>query len=625
VKPLKLAADHTLSRATELGTLDIGEFDAWLARRRWSWRELERGEYGITREQALTLFIVEDPVRWGETFLIEPDTGNPMRYWDYQKASLRSWRQHVVHQDGAEVGKTREIITLVLWGSCTSMGLTLSNPSMLIGAPQQTHLDEIIMAVEEQVGAEEGGTARGRALSQAWLKPKRTPHTLHRFMAPNITRPERPAIARVYYRPAGHDGEAFRGVHVSGLGMMDEAAKLKSKLHYTEFFRALMPTCRSRFYSVPDGDNATRFYALTQEAVIDLPEGAEGRRLFNWPKTLMPPPFFTPERDAQWVRDYGGRTSPGYVRNVLGQHGQTENPVWSWELLLDCVQELPHYLAIRLIADEKLRVLNVDVRRVALRIVQGRKHAEETFIADTALPLDDFTSADLTDSARRENVRALLRSYVLGDSQGVYFGGGDLGESNDPTELILSEQRGGRLVDVLRVHAKGLPYHLQRELIFVISELFDHTPHWGIDLGNAGSVVVKDLHTMDAYAEANFGDTLSGFNFAEAIDCVDEEGNALTRKDREGEEATVRAPAKHWATQCITKRLQGCGYAWPYDSEVLNHFANHTAKQGAKHVIYAKTNDHTIDARRLQMLRLLNDDTATLDVFSVGTYERNAA
>lgn len=625
MKPLKIAHDAVLSTAAEYGTIDMGEFDAWLQARGWAWQALARGDYGITREEALYLYILTDPPTWGETFLVEPDTGNPMRYWGYQKASLRSWRQNVVHQDGAEVGKTREIITLVLWGSITSMGLTLSNPSMLIGAPQTTHLDEISLAVEEQMGAQEGGSAKGRMISQAWLKPKRTPHTMHRFLAPNITRPDRPSIARVYYRPAGHDGEAFRGVHVSGLGMMDEAAKLKSKLHYTEFFRALMPTCRSRFYSVPDGDNATRFYALTQEAIVDLPEDQPGRRLFNWPKTLMPPPFYTPERDAQWARDYGGRTSPGYIRNVLGQHGQAENPVWPWELLLDNVRDLPHYRAIRLVADAKQGRLNVDVRSVALKVVQGKKFAEEIQVEDTALDLAEFISNEYDDATRLENVRNLLRNYLLPDSLGVWFAGADLGETGDPTEIILSEKRGGVIIDVLRVHGIGLPYHMQRYLIYALHGMFDNKPHWGVDLGSAGTVVVKDLQTMDCYADANFDEQLSGFNFFEAMDCVDEEGNALERSDSEGETQVQRTNCKHWATQCITKRMQERGYAFVYDTQVLNDFANHTGKQGAQHFIYSKKNDHSIDARRQQMLRMLNDESTAVDVFSSSAHTRAAA
>ena len=36
------------------------------------------------------------------------------------------------------------------------IGFSQRIPSMLIGAPQQTHLDEIIMAIEEVVGVSDG-------------------------------------------------------------------------------------------------------------------------------------------------------------------------------------------------------------------------------------------------------------------------------------------------------------------------------------------------------------------------------------------------------------------------------------------------------------------------------------
>lgn len=627
MKGAKIAGNVFLQRAADHGALDMDDFDAFLSERGWDWRALSRGDYGITREEALYLFVLTDPVRWAETFLIEPDTGNPYQFFDYQRTSLRSWRQNVVHQDGAEVGKTREIVVLTLWACCTSMGGTVANPSILIAAPQQTHLDEIIMAIEEQVGATEGGSAKGRVLSHFWAKPKRTPHTMHRFLAPNPVNPARPSVSRVYYRPAGHDGEAFRGVHVNALGLMDEAAKLKSKLHFSEFFRAMMPTAATRFYSVPDGDNSSGFYAMTQSAVIDLPQDQPGRRLFHWPKTLMPAPFFTPERELQWVRDYGGRTSEGYVRNVLGQHGQVNSPVWAWELLLANVHQIHNYRAIALQVDGKQGVLNVTVRQIKLQLSTNQKIGQDEYIADLALPLDEFTSG--SDDARREHMRALLRQFVMPDDLGTWVAGADLGESNDPTEIIVSEQVGegahSTLRDVIRINAQGLPYHMQRELIFCLHEMFAHRIRWGVDLGSAGTVVVKDLQTMDAYLDANFDETLAGFQFAGAVECIDEQGNALTETDTDGQEKTVRTNAKHWATQCITQRLQRYGYAMPYDSQPLNWMANHKSKQGARHVIYDKKDDHNIDARRLQMLALLFANHTYADVFSVSAHTRAAA
>lgn len=622
-------ADHGVLRQMEdRGVFAPDEFEAWLAERGWAWQALDRGDYGLTLEQAMLAFVFTDPVRWCETFLIEPRTGAPWQFFDYQRDSIRAWSQDVVHQDGAEVGKTREIMCMILWGEITAMGGTVKRPWMLVGAPQQTHLDEIILAVEEQMGVQLGGEgARGTLLSQFWRKPKRTPHTMHQFVTIPLDG-ESPGVGRVYYRPAGHDGEAFRGVHVNACLLMDEAAKLKRAVQWSEFWRSAMPGCAKRVYSVPDGDRSTDFFRLTQQAVPSLPEDRAGWRLFHWPKTIMPAPFWTAERDEQFARDFGGRQTPGYKRNVLGEWGDAESPVWSWDTVLPCVHDLPDFRILKLVADRTRGELSVVVKRVALAMEHGRKHGTDEWLVDTSTDLAPFVSSDTGDDARRAAIRALLREHVTGASRGVFWVGADLGETNDPTEILISEEIGSVLHDVLRVQLRGFPYHAQREVVFVLQELFGWLPHWGVDLGAAGTAVVRDLQTMDAYAEARFDETLTGFQFSNAVDCIGEDGEPLIdhRKDDDsGEPAIVRAPAKHWATQCITRRMQARGYALAYDTEALNWMTNHTAREGAKWPIYAKKDDHAIDARRVQMLRKLYDEVGgSIDVFSVGASERRA-
>lgn len=620
------ASHAVLREMAERNVYAPEEFDAWLRERGWAWQALDRGDYGVTLEEAMVVFTMEDPVRWAETFLIEPDTGERWKFFDYQRESVRAWTQDVIHQDGAEVGKTREITVLILWACCTGMGLTLRRPWILVGAPQQTHLDEIILAVEEQVGAtEDGGSAKGRLLSQFWRKPKRTPHTMHRFLCPSIDGSSDPSIARVYYRPAGHDGEAFRGVHVNGFGLIDEAAKMKRAVQFTEFYRALKPGCRSRSYSVPDGDRNTEYFRQTQSAIVNLPIGKPGTRLFHWPKTIMPAPFWSTERDAEMVKRYGGRHTAGYVRNVNGEWGDAENPVWGWDIVLPNVIDVPEYRVIKLNSDRQRGELALEVKSIKMEISEGRKHPVESILQDTVLDLAPFLARD--DDERRHAMHALLADYVMGAHHGIFWGGADLGESNDPTEILISEEVGLRLRDNLRVHAKGLPYQAQRELLYCLQILYGGLPHWGVDLGSAGTVVVKDLQTLETYTAARFDETMTGFQFSNAVDCIDERGEALYDARDEGGEDIVRAPAKHWATQCITSRAQQIGFAFVYDNDMLNDMTNHTSRQGAKWPIYSKKNDHTIDARRVQMLRKIYDEAASqVDVFSSGvSYRRNAA
>lgn len=619
-------ADHgVLRQMEERGVFAPDEFEIWLCERGWAWQGLDRGDYGVGLEEAMFLFVFEDPVRWSETFMIEPRTGEPWQFFDYQRESIRAWSQATVHQDGAEVGKTREITVLVLWGQCTAMGLTVRRPWMLVGAPQQTHLDEIILAIEEQVGAQDAGDAKGSLLSQFWLKPKRTPHMMQRFRTIPLGENEKTGIGRVYYRPAGHDGEAFRGVHVNAMAMMDEAAKLKRAVQWSEFWRSAMPGCAKRVYSVPDGDRSTEFFRLSQQAVENLPAKKDGWRLFHWPKTIMPEPFWSAERDAEFIRLFGGRHTPGYKRNVLGDWGEAENPVWSWDVLLPNVADVPDYRILELNIDRGRGELHVAVKRCVFHVEKGRKSGTYDWLTDTVIDLTPFTSR--VDSERRMAMQSLLREHLRGASRGVFFAGADLGETNDPTEIIISESLGPKLCDRLRVHAQGVDYYIQRELIYGLQELFGGLPHWGVDLGSAGTVVVKDLQTLEAYADAHFDECMTGFQFSSSVDCIGEDGEPLIdqAKDDGNGEAIVRAPAKHWATQCITYRAQACGYEMAYDIDVLNHMTNHTVRQGTRWPIYAKKDDHDIDARRQQMLRKLYDEAGgAVDVFASGAMERAA-
>ncbi len=139
--------DPQFEQIAERCVVDPADFERWMAAKGMAWQALSRGDYGISLEQAQIRFVCEYPHLFARAFLDDPDADDqPWTFFDYQRESIDAWFQDAVHQDGAEVGKTREIVVLVVWGSVTGLGFTTRNPSMLIGAPQRTHLDEIIMA-----------------------------------------------------------------------------------------------------------------------------------------------------------------------------------------------------------------------------------------------------------------------------------------------------------------------------------------------------------------------------------------------------------------------------------------------------------------------------------------------
>jgi hypothetical protein len=336
--------------------------DALLRRNRWSWQALERGDLKLGDEvlniDRLQWWLVNaDPVLWVETNLVNKpeDGGGLWQLFPYQRPSIR-FRGHVVHQDGAEVGKSREIVGLLLWGC-----LAAERGSVLVGSALDGDLDEIWEEVEWQLSA---NPFLGDSLRASTTKPYR------RLTWRNGL--------RVLFRPAGHDGRAYRGIHVRGWLLHDEAAKVVNPRSWAEFWRAAKPGCEIRIYSVPTGDRQCTFQRIADNAVpsesivpgdtprlvveqllrpdiASTPEGVRnlardlgGRTWvkFHWPKTIMPHPFWSEERRQEFVGFYGGPDEPGYVHNVLGLPGDPEYSLFPERLLKPALTWIPDYLTI---------------------------------------------------------------------------------------------------------------------------------------------------------------------------------------------------------------------------------------------------------------------------------------
>lgn len=619
-----MSVQSVLGQAHETGTLDFDVFDDWLGQNGLTWQQAARGDYGGLSVEALQFaFLCDSPVRWAKAFLNDPDadTPEPYTFFDYQVPSVMAFDQDVAHQDGAEVGKTREIIVLVLWAATTGMGGRFTRPQLLVCAPQQSHLDEIIMEIESAAGLSEDGAGKGSFVSQLWLKPKRKPHIMHRFLCPNAGNPDRPGISRVYYRPSGHDGEAFRGIHVNCLGLFDEAAKVKNPTIFSEFYRALKPGCHSRFYSVPDGDRNSEYYKLTTRAVENLPPGIEGVRLFRWAKSLMPDPFWSASRKAHFIRVYGGEDSPGYQRNVEGNHGQQSDSVFPWHVLEKNIVDVAEYRGLVLLGQNDTALSAEAYKITGSYNGKGKFIGEPTTIVNRHEEHSAMFSSD--SSARREAVRALIREFFTPADRGIYWFGADLGYAVDPSELVIYREFGTQLRRIARLSMKGVGYDVQCELIYCLDEIFGFQGSWGVDFGSAGTPVVQMLSSLDIYADGNYEERMTGFNFATATDAIDELGETLMETDkRTGDQKPSRMPAKQLATDAISLRLQRGGYDLPYDNVVLQHYSNHTSREGSRWLIYDKKDDHTIDADRACMLRKLFNEDAGVDAFSSGVYVR---
>ena len=626
--------NHTEIQQKAIGELidrcvvDQIDFEMWCEAKGYTWQGLANGTYGLDIEQAQMLFVLEDPCHFVQAFMDEPDSpGTPYKFWDYQKPSVRSHNQDVVHQDGAEVGKTREIISLIIWGQITGFGGRFESPSMLVAAPQQTHLDEIIGDLEIHFGVADGLKSKKPFIQQFWLKPKKSPHYQANFLTIKGTK------TWAKFRPGGHDGSAFRGVHANAMGIFDEAAKAHDPVIFSEFTRGLKPHATERYYSVPDGRTDTRFYELCQQAIPDLKLGQDGHRKFHWSKTQMPDPFWSPQREKDYLRRYGSRAASGYQRNVLGLHGSAENPVFPLETMQNVFFNINEYVTLKLVADGSCNLLRVERYNVAVSTDEkGKKFGRKINEAEHEYDLSGFVMsgeermASGTDSLR-PRVRELLAQFLPPGTPGDYHYGCDLGFSTDPSEIFINKTIGNIERRIARINLQGLGYDLQQEIIYLIDERNSFQGVWGVDFGNAGTAVVQNMKSQPIYLEGDYTSRLTGFTFSRVTEQIDEDGNYLEQEDkRTGEMKTIKVNAKQLATELINARLQKQGYEWAPDPEVVSHFQNHTSRENARGVpIYDKKNDHTIDAQRTATLAKVYSQLAGgIDVFSGGVYERRA-
>jgi hypothetical protein len=654
--------------------------DALLRRNRWSWQALERGDLKID-DQVLDVdslqwwLINADPVLWVETNLVNKpeDGGGLWQLFPYQKPSIR-FRGHTVHQDGAEVGKSREIVGLLLW-SC----LAVERGSVLVGSALDGDLDEIWEEVEWQLSA------------NPFLR-----HSLRN----RTTKPYRRLTwrngLRCLFRPAGHDGRAYRGIHVKGFLLHDEAAKVVNPRSWAEFWRAAKPGCEIRIYSVPTGDRECTFQRIADgafpadsivfpdaprlliEQLLDPEKFAlasrgplrgrsgEGRGgvngidlggrtwvKFHWPKTIMPAPFWCEERRQEFIGFYGGPDEPGYVHNVLGLPGDPEYSLFPERLLKPALTWIPDYLTIALRWDTRANQLDARSRRLNPSYPWGDETAHES------RPTAEGRSED---GAQLSETAGRVREHRPQPAPGRRPAAPEDAEETEgeptlqPYLTVLQDtldlagwdrwnaaRRHEAITDLAKFFVRPIPGDLTA----------------GVDVGSASvteilfqrrnglaDTVILRLHLTgwNWYAQRDFilaldtllhpaggwgidatgvgrvlvdlltpdlGDRLSGYVFNRSTQALDPTTGEPQLDPNTGREVLISY--KELGTQLIERRLHGRGIELPFDPEVRHLLANHTYSQVGDTRRYSKQNDHLVDALRVAELRKL---TATWAAFT---------
>ena len=472
---------------------------------------------------------------------------------------------------------------------------------------------------------------------------------------------------RVLFRPAGHDGRAYRGIHVRGWLLHDEAAKVVNPRSWAEFWRAAKPGCEIRIYSVPTGDRQCTFQRIADNAVpaesvvpIDTsalvveqllrptpattPEGTRalardlgGRTWvkFHWPKTIMPHPFWSEERRQEFVGFYGGPDEPGYVHNVLGLPGDPEYSLFPERLLKPALTWIPDYLSISFRWDSRAGQLDGLSRRLNPSYPWG----DEADPSSSPSPGEGVLGrsgrggqgvrAPLDDDPEEVEVADALQPYLTVLQDTLDISGWDRWDA---------DRRRQAITDLARFFVRALPGDLTA----------------GVDVGSAtvteilfqrrnglSDTLVLRLHLTgwNWYAQRDFilaldailkpaggwgfdatgvgrvlvdllapelGDRLSGYVFNRSTPAIDPVTGDAQLDPASGREVLISY--KELGTQLIERRLHGRGLELPFDPEVRHLLANHTYSQSGDTRRFSKHNDHLVDALRVAELRKLTAD-----------------
>lgn len=572
-------------------------FDEVLHRCDWTWQQIAANQFPppFTDLQSFQMAIIcSDRVLWAASFLRSPEDGkSPYTFWEYQKESLND-NGNTLHQCGFETGKTREILAFMLYEIFNK-----PNGSGLMTAPQSVHTLEIVDGLVDQL-------ANSHALKKCLVDHRKQPHHSLKFNN----------RFELDIRTCGHDGTQLRGVHAKTFCIFDETPKAKNDKIFTEFWGRGEPGCVFKLYGMPDGDRSCTHFKLCNRAEGKLKD-EEAKEigkaaptdftLYKWAKNLQPPPYWTEERRRFYIDQYHGEDSSGYRQAVLGEWGDPENSVFPWKKFEPLVKDIPEYRCLKIFVDDTSSEASIYGYELRSQTRDGQTgKPEPVTLIDLRIGMDEFDIA--------QQIKAFFSGIP-----GLTYLGADLGFSQDPTEIYIKLIVGKVHRLVARVQLKGVSYDQQADAIDAMDDVFDGGKQQmglGVDFGNAGSAVVHILHGQELYAEKNYEDRLTGYQFGSTYEAVNESGEVILDKNSN---KPIKHTAKELSTDLLTAKMYRQELEYPFDPDIVLMYPNHTYRQGSRHRIYKDVDDHVIDADRVLTLRVVLPGDNIDDLFATGS------
>ncbi len=514
----------------------------------------------LTEEEAYLAALLQDPtgIELAElTWVDEEQADRCYRVWDFQWPLYTSDETYQIDQCGRSLGKTVGIIM-------RAYAFPFSNPGeeMLITAPELNHLRPVVDKVEVLITT----TRLGRAMLPD-VKGNGINHQ-PQFQARFRNN------ARIISRLPNKDGKGVKGMHPLKIEL-DEGQDFPEAgwVEIIETMKTGTPGAQWRVHGVSRGVR-DMYYKLTQGENPDLP--------FYVHRYMAPhrPTWSAKERRSK-IAMYGGtEENPDYKRNIFGEHGDAHNPLFVLARLMACVR-IPgqstwaddyndnHYCRIR---------------------INHELHDK------SGLPIEAF----LTD----------IPTTHLDPQYTSYWGGMDVGYTQDPTEILIWGllQRKGKpdlLRQLLRIQLQRISARDQAEVVKAVLAFYGkRLKRFGMDKTGNGLPLYQNLRD-DPYAKhLDLRNRVIGYGFSEKLP-VEFEDRDPTGKEKI-EDLVIEKNIIDYASDELRKLVDANAIELPYDVEQLTEFQGQSIQvvkdmgsaAGVKKR-YSGGSCHTLDAARM--------------------------
>ena len=512
----------------------------------------------LDEDECYLAAIMDDPtgIELAEFCWTDETPGKPdicFRVWDFQWTWYHAEETYQIDQCGRSLGKSMGILMRAF-----AFVFNYPGQEMLITAPELNHLGPIVDKLEEKL--------RGTRLGNEMLPKRKGGGIKHapQFQASFING------CVIMGRLPQRDGKGVKGQHPLVLEtdeMQDYPEQGWKEL--IETMKSSVPGAQWRAHGVSRGIR-DMYYKMTQNTNPDLP--------WHVHKYMaMHRPGWSDEERRAKIAIYGGsRDNPDYKRNIYGEHGDVTNPVFVLARLMACVR----------INESTWATEYNDAVYQQVRL-------DWEWVESRGMPIESHVAPPASH---------LLPGYKS------YWGGMDLGYTNDPSELLVFGLINVKDKDVLRllmrVHMMRIPAHDQAA---VIKKVFDtYGPRLkAIGMDKTGNGLPVWQETIRGGRLHQFEGRLKGYGFSEKK-AVEFDDRTLDRRETQLD-AVIEKNVVEYATDELRKLVDGGMIELPFDQEMLTEFQGQTVEYGGRdegvahrrNTRYGGGSFHTLDAAKM--------------------------